>query len=188
VPSIFAKTTIPAALQTVSASVADIMITVSLTLILRGERTGFKNTETLVRTLTTYVVNRGILTTIMQIGQFITYVSLPDTVLVWAVFHFPGSKIYVNSLIAVLNARHSLRNRKSTTTSGGISVSEIPLNSLGEENAQYSRYRSINPKGDRSGPQAVITLTTEVIRDDGEPVPAQEQGHSQVLSKTPPFS
>jgi len=59
------------------------------------------STETLVRTLTTYVVNRGILTTIMQIGQFITYVSLPDTVLVWAVFHFPGSKIYVNSLIAV---------------------------------------------------------------------------------------
>ncbi|TFY62217.1 hypothetical protein EVJ58_g4004 [Rhodofomes roseus] len=94
VPGIFIETKIPASLQTVSASVADIYITTSLTLILRGERTGFKHTENLIRKLTTYAINRGVLTTALQIGQLITYVSLPDTTFVWAIFHFVGVSMH----------------------------------------------------------------------------------------------
>ncbi|KAH9841075.1 uncharacterized protein C8Q71DRAFT_437647 [Rhodofomes roseus] len=140
VPGIFIETKIPASLQTVSASVADIYITTSLTLILRGERTGFKHTENLIRKLTTYAINRGVLTTALQIGQLITYVSLPDTTFVWAIFHFVGGKAYVNSLLAIFNARHHLRQKGSSAASAGaISAQEIPLDSLSRQTQQDAK-------------------------------------------------
>ncbi|KAH9933830.1 uncharacterized protein B0H18DRAFT_951800 [Fomitopsis serialis] len=56
------------------------------------KNTGFRSTGALIRKLTMYIVNRAILTMVLQTVQFITYISLPNAVQVWAVFHFPGSK------------------------------------------------------------------------------------------------
>ncbi|KZT66298.1 hypothetical protein DAEQUDRAFT_730415 [Daedalea quercina L-15889] len=181
VPGIFVKTKIPAALQTVSASVADTYITTSLTLILRGERTGFKHTETLIRKLTTYAINRGVLTTALQIGQLITYVSLPDTTFVWAIFHFVGCKAYVNSLLALLNARNHLRTHGTSGNSlSGLSAQEIALESLPKQNRQdrKSAWQRASRSAHSNVPtQALITLTTtkEVINDDGSPVLVEDQ-------------
>ncbi|KZT12289.1 uncharacterized protein LAESUDRAFT_754766 [Laetiporus sulphureus 93-53] len=187
VPEIFVQTKIPASLQTVSASVTDIYITLSLTLILRGERTGFKHTETLVHKLTVYAINRGIVTTLLQIFQLCTYVSLPDTYFVWAIFHFPGSKAYVNSLLAMVNARHYLReNSARANLSTGVSVQDIPLDTLDPEQRQKSSwFRNRSTRQDSQSAQAVITLTTEVVCDGSE-VALQDQ-HKGTGRKTPSF-
>ncbi|EPS94465.1 hypothetical protein FOMPIDRAFT_1026197 [Fomitopsis schrenkii] len=185
VPGIFVATKIPASLQTVSASVTDIYITVALTLVLRGERTGFKHTETLIRKLITYAINRGALTTALQIGQFLTYVSLPDTTFVWAIFHFVGCKAYVNSLLAILNARHYLQVRGGTgETTGGISAQEIALESLRGQRTQghsFKQSRNSRPAPRHLPNQAIITLTTttEVLGDDGIPVLESDKFHSE---------
>jgi len=174
VPGIFDKTKIPAALQTVAASVADIYITVSLTFILRGERTGFKHTETLIRKLTAYAINRGVLTTALQISQFFTYVLLPETTFVWAIFHFVGCKAYVNSLLAILNARHYLRTHGSSRAhDGGISAQDINLESLSRQTGQdtkntWQRTSRPGPKNVPSPAMIKLTTTTEVIGDDGK--------------------
>ncbi|KAI0729015.1 hypothetical protein C8Q72DRAFT_915653 [Fomitopsis betulina] len=175
IPGIFEQTKIPASLQTVTASLTDIYITVSLTLVLRGERTGFKHTETLIRKLITYAINRGALTTILQLGQLFTYVTQPDTTLIWAVFHFLGGKAYVNSLLAIINARHSLRDRGTSGggTSGRVTAQEIALDTLRAQRMQQSstskQQRSSHIPRRQPNP-AIITLTTtrEVIGDNGE--------------------
>ncbi|KAH9934264.1 uncharacterized protein B0H18DRAFT_1115000 [Fomitopsis serialis] len=174
VPGIFDKTKIPASLQTVAASVADIYITTSLTFILRGERTGFKHTETLIRKLTTYAINRGALTTALQIGQFFTYVLLPETSFVWAIFHFVGCKAYVNSLLAILNARHYLRTQGSSRgNASAVSAQDINLESLSRQTGQDTKnaWQRTHHLGQKSVPTPAViklTTTTEIIGDDGK--------------------
>ncbi|PCH40781.1 hypothetical protein WOLCODRAFT_143220 [Wolfiporia cocos MD-104 SS10] len=112
-PGIFVKTKTTAVLQILAATVTDLYITISLTLILRGHRTGFRNTEAMINKLTVYIINRGILTTLIPIGQTIAYTTAPVQVTAWAAFHVPGSKVYVNSLIAMINARGSINQRQT---------------------------------------------------------------------------
>ncbi|KAI0933758.1 hypothetical protein AcV5_005824 [Taiwanofungus camphoratus] len=178
VPSIFDQTKIPASLQTVSATVTDVYITAALSWTLYGERTGFKHTETMIRKLTFYAINRGVFTAVLQVMQFITYTALPST-LVWSIFHFPGSSVYVNCLLAVLNARHHLRdtakNGASRYLSTGLTVEDIPLEGLTAEDSLRSLSQPHRMARRAPAPHGVITLTTEVIRDEGSPEPSDEK-------------
>ncbi|OBZ70353.1 hypothetical protein A0H81_09823 [Grifola frondosa] len=90
--------------------VTDVYISVSLCLILRGQQTGFKETNSLLTKLTVYAINRGMLTSTVQFLHLLTYlVTLHKVEFIWMIFHVPGSKVYANSLIAVLNVRQHLR-------------------------------------------------------------------------------
>ncbi|KAH9841657.1 uncharacterized protein C8Q71DRAFT_738088 [Rhodofomes roseus] len=94
--------TLELSLFTLSASVVDIYITVTLCWHLRRMRSGLQRTDTLVRRLVVYAVDRGILTTTMQLLSLITYLPLAEKpVYLWTVFHLPASKLYVNSMLAV---------------------------------------------------------------------------------------
>ncbi|TFY65356.1 hypothetical protein EVJ58_g2033 [Rhodofomes roseus] len=73
--------------------------------------TGFKRTDSVLQKLTIYIIHRGILTTVLQIALLGTYLgSIYQTKLIWAIFHCAGGKIYVNSMMAVLNARLHLKS------------------------------------------------------------------------------
>ncbi|TFY61146.1 hypothetical protein EVJ58_g4693 [Rhodofomes roseus] len=103
---------IPASIQTVAAFVADVYIAIALSVILYGKKTGFKNTDTLVSRLVTYAIHRGLFTALLQLLHFATYIATLQygaSELIWSLFHFPASKVYVNSLLALLNVRHWLR-------------------------------------------------------------------------------
>lgn len=181
-PGIFQVTEIPIALQTVSASIADVFLTATLTLALRKGRTGFRHTEALIHTLSVFVINRGILTTILQFTQFLTYICLPATDLAWALVHFPGCKIYVNSLFAILNARRHWRENIVHAAETGLSVQDIPLDTVDNMGQKSSWFRSRESKrSSASGPKAVIQFTTEVVRDDGRQ-PADSHAKSQPFS------
>ncbi|KZT04149.1 uncharacterized protein LAESUDRAFT_715703 [Laetiporus sulphureus 93-53] len=115
IPIVFVKMKVPASLQTLSASVTDVLITVFMTWALNREPVSFGPTESLVRKLTVYAINCGILTVIVQILQFIMYTAFNASVYYWAVFHFPGNKIYVNSMLALLGPYADIEARANSS-------------------------------------------------------------------------
>ncbi|TDL16585.1 hypothetical protein BD410DRAFT_795240 [Rickenella mellea] len=63
----------------------------------------------LLRRLMIYTVNRGIVVTSVQILTLVLYWHAPDK-LYWMTFHMCVGKLYVNTLLAMLNARRQLRS------------------------------------------------------------------------------
>ncbi|EED80006.1 predicted protein [Postia placenta Mad-698-R] len=96
------------------AGVADIYIAISLVVILRRQRTGFHRTENTHRTnhlvtgLMLYTIHRGIIVAyVLSVAQLLEFSLFVGTLhanpfkLYWLIFHYPGSKLYVNSLLAL---------------------------------------------------------------------------------------
>ncbi|KZT63259.1 hypothetical protein DAEQUDRAFT_770768 [Daedalea quercina L-15889] len=94
---------VPASVQTVTSFAADVFIAVALSVVLHDKRTAFAGTSSLITKLVMYVLNRGILTALIQLVEFTTYISLKSgpNKLVFIVFYFPGTKIYTNSVLAM---------------------------------------------------------------------------------------
>ncbi|EPS96672.1 hypothetical protein FOMPIDRAFT_1053039 [Fomitopsis schrenkii] len=156
---------VTASMQTITAFIVDLYIAVALSVILRGKKTGFSNTDTLVGRLVAYAIYRGLFTAVLQLLHFVTYVSTLNagaSKLIWSVFHFPASKgiflaVYVNSLLALLNVRHWLRESHSSdavrleSLRGGIQVQRT-----GE------LWRSII----RTDPGVLVTTETQIMQDE----------------------
>lgn len=102
----------PATLETLAAFATDAYITISLCVILRGRRTGIRKTENVIATLVIYAINRGIFTALFQLAHFITYICFRTQLSFWwMIAHVPGTALYVNSLLALLNVRQNLRGQ-----------------------------------------------------------------------------
>ncbi|KZT65770.1 hypothetical protein DAEQUDRAFT_731067 [Daedalea quercina L-15889] len=102
---------VPTLTKVWSAAAADVYICVVLSWLLYQKRTGLRHTDNMIQRLIAYIVHRGILSTVAQIGLCATYlVSLRGGELIWVAFHCAGGKVYVGSMMAVLNARERLRN------------------------------------------------------------------------------
>ncbi|KZT08674.1 uncharacterized protein LAESUDRAFT_48896 [Laetiporus sulphureus 93-53] len=127
----------PASIATVTAVVTDICITVSLCLTLRAQRTGFVRSDTLISMILLFAIQRGICTSLVQALHFLTYVcTFRQQLLVWMVFHFPASKVYVNSLLAVLNVRRYISQGGSDGALGyhltDLALGTLPQNGLSQ--------------------------------------------------------
>ncbi|EMD39832.1 hypothetical protein CERSUDRAFT_81174 [Gelatoporia subvermispora B] len=129
---ILERVKIPGSTQQLTAVVTDVYITISLCIILRSSQASFKNTQTLLSQLTVYVINRGVLSATIQLLHFVTYVATYNRfTFIWMVFHIPGSKVYVNSVLATLNIRHKLRNTGFSNGQSSLSFPTIPEPSIG---------------------------------------------------------
>ncbi|KDQ24901.1 hypothetical protein PLEOSDRAFT_161067 [Pleurotus ostreatus PC15] len=105
-----------------SGVAADVVIAVSLVISLLRSRTGFKRTDSLVNTLMLYTINTGLFTTLCTGLCFITYAIWPAE-LIFMGFYFCLSALYLNALLATLNARSSLRDKQH-----GVSTVPLELN------------------------------------------------------------
>ncbi|OCH92068.1 hypothetical protein OBBRIDRAFT_791700 [Obba rivulosa] len=113
---------VPGTVQQIASVLTDIYITISLCIILRRSQATFKQTQTLLSKLSTYAINRGMLSATIQLLHYATYVATyHSTSFIWMIFHIPGSKVYVNSLLAMLNVRHNLRDVHSSPALDGAS-------------------------------------------------------------------
>ncbi|KAG1861755.1 hypothetical protein DFJ58DRAFT_246061 [Suillus subalutaceus] len=83
----------------------DVLIASSLCYLLATSRTGFSKTDLLITKLTVYIVNTGCLTSMCSITVIITCAVMPTNMIFGAV-DFVLLKLYVNSYIALLNARY----------------------------------------------------------------------------------
>ncbi|EMD36414.1 hypothetical protein CERSUDRAFT_115426 [Gelatoporia subvermispora B] len=95
-------------IPTCAAICADILIASSQLLMLSNLRTGFKRTDNILRTLMLYVINTGLLTTVMTTLCLILFAAMPDTLVYAAVFHNLSGLLF-NALLATYNARPELR-------------------------------------------------------------------------------
>ncbi|KAF9039256.1 hypothetical protein BJ165DRAFT_1531341 [Panaeolus papilionaceus] len=107
------------------AVAADILIAASLCFSLSKTRTGFKQTDSVVNVLMMYVINSSLLTTVCALGCLIAYAIWPNN-FVFIGIYFCLSKLFLNSLLAMLNGRDALKSRVRGTSD----TSDEPRRSL----------------------------------------------------------
>ncbi|TBU23557.1 hypothetical protein BD311DRAFT_868694 [Dichomitus squalens] len=90
--------------------VTDCIIAATLCILLAARRTVFTRVDLTVRTLILYTVNTGALTTLCALVDLIAYAATPHS-FVYITFYFLLPKLFLNSLLATLNARKSLREQ-----------------------------------------------------------------------------
>ncbi|KJA22397.1 hypothetical protein HYPSUDRAFT_656476 [Hypholoma sublateritium FD-334 SS-4] len=93
-----------------TAVLVDSLIAVSLCILLVRNRTGFKQTDSVVSRLMLFTINTGLLTSIAAVACFVTYAIWPQRFIFMGIY-FALSKLYANSLLASLNARNVLRGQ-----------------------------------------------------------------------------
>ncbi|PAV16710.1 hypothetical protein PNOK_0833000 [Pyrrhoderma noxium] len=109
------------------AMVSDIAITCALIFLLQNRRTTFKSTNMLINYLIIYTINRCLLTSIIALVELIVFVSSPHTFWFLAL-DFVIGKCYVNSFLATLNTRSSLRGKGMDSEEGGtIFTSDLEI-------------------------------------------------------------
>ncbi|KIM74514.1 hypothetical protein PILCRDRAFT_828212 [Piloderma croceum F 1598] len=97
-----------------SEAVADAIIASSLCVLLFKNRTYTRRTNSLVNTLLLYTICTGMLTGLYMIILIALYAIFPNNSAlpqnsVFIAVYFPASKMYLNALLANLNARSKLR-------------------------------------------------------------------------------
>ncbi|KAI0759700.1 hypothetical protein BD413DRAFT_617642 [Trametes elegans] len=90
-----------------TAVILDVFITGFLTFYLRRSRTGFKRTDSLVDVLMVYAINTGLSTSLINLVAALTAITMPYN-LIYSGIYIIASKMYANSLLAVLNSRRSI--------------------------------------------------------------------------------
>ncbi|KZT74917.1 hypothetical protein DAEQUDRAFT_701087 [Daedalea quercina L-15889] len=93
IDGVYTMTRLESIVQPTISCVTDVCITISLSLLLRSRRIrATVMTDTLLRKLMVYAINRGVLTALVQSLQVILYASSSTSVFWWALFYFPGCK------------------------------------------------------------------------------------------------
>ncbi|KAJ7774313.1 hypothetical protein DFH07DRAFT_125643 [Mycena maculata] len=92
------------------AALNDVLIVAGMCYHLQRNRSGLPSTNQFVDTLILYTVSRGILTAATQILFLITNVAFPGNTY-YQPFHQAVGKLYVNSVLATLNVRHTFQQK-----------------------------------------------------------------------------
>ncbi|KAH9857353.1 hypothetical protein C2E23DRAFT_720490 [Lenzites betulinus] len=95
-----------------SEAAGDLIIAVAQCIMLRSLETGIRRSDRIVRTLIAYSINTGLLTSLCALAALIAY-AVDNASFVYFAFYFVLSKLYVNALLARLNARGPLFEDKS---------------------------------------------------------------------------
>ncbi|KAH9179243.1 hypothetical protein EDB89DRAFT_2239062 [Lactarius sanguifluus] len=132
-----------------SAVVTDILIAVSMCWFLYHKRTGFARTDSVIMTLMTYSVHTGLLTSVLTCAVLISFAIAPSTMYSDMLF-WPMSKLYANSLLAMLNSRDYVRGRSSTDNEpeNAFDLSSIRIEQRSE--GDYSRQPTVSVTVHRS--------------------------------------
>ncbi|KAI0820904.1 hypothetical protein BC628DRAFT_1329232 [Trametes gibbosa] len=107
--------------------IADSIITVSQCALLTRMKTGFERTDSLISFMMRYSINTGLLTSICAALVLVTAstgITTPND-FIYQGFYFVYSKLYVNSLLATLNAR-----RRTRIFRDGLAVQRVPDESV----------------------------------------------------------
>ncbi|KZT02010.1 uncharacterized protein LAESUDRAFT_445568 [Laetiporus sulphureus 93-53] len=117
------------------AAAEDIIIAVSLIYYLQKSHGRTRSTDHLIRTLQTYTINTGSLTMLTSIVILMTFVFYKGSLIFMGMVSIQG-KLYANSFLATLNARHHLNSPRGTVADDAITMSfaaaRIPPRRLSE--------------------------------------------------------
>ncbi|THU80498.1 hypothetical protein K435DRAFT_845095 [Dendrothele bispora CBS 962.96] len=140
------------------SALSDIIATVALSWSFSSSKTGIRRTDTLLQKLLQYTVTRGLFVSLMQTALVITFLVDPVK-LWWTPFHLSMGKIYVLTMIAMLNTRKNLHTKAAV---GIITDSEMGIQSgptTGDATAEYERreiHEMIFPRKQKSIQKVVL--------------------------------
>ncbi|KAI0248843.1 hypothetical protein BJV78DRAFT_768053 [Lactifluus subvellereus] len=156
------------------AAAVDIGITAGMCFYLQEQRIGFGTMDEVIDTLIVYTINNGSLTCIYTIVVLICWLILPHT-LVFIGLHFALSKLYANSVLAMLNMRQALRVRSNSFKETGHRVPVLnrgsSSRSTGSRNLKSSK-GSIDLGSDGTVPRGLHIVVEKTVQygiagDDG---------------------
>ncbi|KZT66294.1 hypothetical protein DAEQUDRAFT_471660 [Daedalea quercina L-15889] len=159
----------------IGSAVCDVIITVALTWHLRRHRTGFSRTDTVINRITQLIVSNGLLTAIFAVADIIAFLATSKSY--HLIFNFPLSKLYGNSAMSSLNARHILINNSSKSVSyqGDVNPARVGNAAPG----------SAVSKGLGLGTQIMVNVETHEMADVvGKPIGDVEWQKSSAGSDT----
>ncbi|OBZ69062.1 hypothetical protein A0H81_11094 [Grifola frondosa] len=149
-----------------AAAAADILIAITMCFYLFRKRTGILRSDSVVTRLMIYSVNTGLLTSrltylsVIATICVVTFAAMP-TNFVWLSFFWVMGKCYVNSFLALLNSRGSLREK--------VSRAAVQLGNVGNGRSFHSFNISSGPvlvrKPSDGGLEVNVETTTEYITD-----------------------
>jgi hypothetical protein len=90
---------------------SDLSLAFALSWLLYRSKTGFRNTDSLIKGLLLYTVNTGMIVAIDAALGLILYIVMPDN-FIFLGFYLLLSKLYVNAYLATLNARETFRDQE----------------------------------------------------------------------------
>ncbi|KIM81741.1 hypothetical protein PILCRDRAFT_488674 [Piloderma croceum F 1598] len=99
----------------------DTLITLSMCYYLHKSRTGLKGTDTMINLLITYAIRTCLVTTVCTTLCLVTFNALPRD-MIYQPFYFIGCRLYANSLLSMLNARETIRDKGQPQDSGVFSL------------------------------------------------------------------
>ncbi|KAG2012014.1 hypothetical protein CC2G_012065 [Coprinopsis cinerea AmutBmut pab1-1] len=148
----------------ISATIADLALTVALWYILRSSSTGFKPTDSAISILIKYIVNTCGIVTLCAFVSMSLYIAMPET-FVFMGFYLLLSKLYINCYLASMNARDDIR-RTMNSTQEHISIHLTDV-SRGRVSTLDATTGTLSPgleKGPRVSSQLSVTVHTLVDR------------------------
>ncbi|KAI0639617.1 hypothetical protein C8Q77DRAFT_76326 [Trametes polyzona] len=89
---------------------ADVLISSSLCILLAMRKTGYAKSDGIVKTLTMYSINTGLISTLCAALCLITYLKMPDN-FVFMALYLVYPELLHNALLATYNSRPSLQRR-----------------------------------------------------------------------------
>ncbi|KAL5533583.1 hypothetical protein ACEPAG_43 [Sanghuangporus baumii] len=92
-----------------TAAAADLWNAIPLCYFLRRGKSGLRKTDTMIKKLMIYIVGTGLLTSMVALTCFITYVAMPRSMISVATYSCV-SPLYFNAMLASVNSRKRLRN------------------------------------------------------------------------------
>jgi len=106
-----------------SSTAIDVVIALAMCFYLIKSKSGFSGTNNKIIAIIRMTLISGCLTTACSLAALISYAAMPDT-LIFLAIEFLLTKLYINSFLAMLNARQSVRD-KDTFTGGSLSISKV---------------------------------------------------------------
>ncbi|KAG2148018.1 hypothetical protein DEU56DRAFT_927927 [Suillus clintonianus] len=132
----------------------DLVIASSLCYLLATSRTGFSNTDSIITKFMAYIINTGCLTSICSMTAVITCAAMPNNFVFLGV-EFLLAKLYVNSFLALLNARSYLQPTTDTNNNSSdmhmrhaVYRPELNIKASQDEESQGSRKNTFKHSGD----------------------------------------
>jgi len=142
----------------------DLFVAIVLCYYLWRSRTGFQTTNSLVRTLMTYIITTGLLTSVDAALGMICYIVMPNN-FIFIAFYMNLAKMYTNSYLASLNAREALRDKSDNMVSIHLTrISDRPFGtdfSASTPAAPDTTYASTIPKRSVSMEHSPVEMEPE---------------------------
>lgn len=172
------------------SAAADGSIAIILVILLHRVRTGFKRSETAITRLITFTINTGLVTGLCSLLALITGIFLADT-LVFMFFYVLIGRLYMNSLLATLNSRISLRNEIFSNSHEATNVTQLTdrfrvpqtpqyRSTFSEHEVDFVR-RSYPP---RYTQQSLAGISVTVERTIGSPLDGDHMSERKIPSLT----